>query len=77
MILKVICLLAPSYSKNDNSSYSCLSDLSHLQYIAELKVASRLPPIDGQFMLSPTKYRFENSENLTSGLDSIPIPFFG
>ena len=46
-----------------------------LQYIAEVKAASELPPIDGQFILSPTKYIFENSENLTSGLDSIPNPF--
>jgi hypothetical protein len=48
-----------------------------LKETGEVKAVSVIPPIDGQFMPSPTKYRFKNSENLTAGLESIPIPFFG
>ena len=47
-----------------------------LQETGEVKSESEIPPIDGQFMPSPTKYRFKNSENITAGLESIPISFF-
>jgi hypothetical protein len=47
-----------------------------LQETGEVKAVSEIPPIDGQFMAFPTKYRFKNSENLTDGLESIPISFF-
>ena len=47
-----------------------------LQETGEVKSESEIPPIDGQFMPSPTKYRFKISENITAGLESMPISFF-